>query len=159
MTVPSDSYDPSVHLSWCDIAVDNLAAPSVMRVSIKQSKTDQYCQGVDLFLGKTATDLCPVTALLNYLVVRGPLFQYKDVQSLTRQCFKETVKAALQQAGVEQAKYNGHSFRKGAATTTAARGLEDSIIKTLGRWRSLAYLCYVQILRDQLASYSRVLCS
>ena len=71
----------------------------------------------------------------------------------------EAVKAALQQAGVEQAKHNGHSFRIGAATTAAVKRLENSIMKTLGRWRSLAYLQYVKILRDQLARYSRVLCS
>ena len=164
MTVPGDeAYDPAVHLSRSDIAMDNPAAPSVMRVSIKQSKTDPFRKGVDLFLGKTATELCPVAALLNYLVVRGPeagpLFRYKDGRCLSRQRFVEAIKAALQQAGVEQVKYNGHSFRIGAATTAAARGIEDSVIKTLGRWRSLAYLCYVQIPRDQLASYSRVLCS
>lgn len=58
MTVPSDSaYDPLVHLSWNDIAVDNPTAPSVIRVTIKQSKTDLFRQGMDLFLGRTATNL------------------------------------------------------------------------------------------------------
>ncbi len=33
------------------------------------------------------------------------------------------------------------------------------MIKTLGRWRSLAYLEYIRIPRDQLAHYSRTLCS
>ena len=164
MTVPSDSsYDPAVHLSRSDVAANNPAAPTVLRISIKQSKTDPFRQGVDLFLGKTSTSLCPVGALLNYLVVRGPepgpLFQYKDGRFLTRQRFVEAVKAALQRAGVDQTKYNGHSFRIGAATTAAANGLEDSIIKTHGRWKSLAYWHYIQIPRDQLASYSRFLCS
>ena len=46
--------------------------------------------------------------------------------------------------------------------TAAANGLEDSIIKTLGRWKSLAHLYTmytVQIPRDKLASYSKLLCS
>ena len=68
MTVPSDSmYDPATHLSRSDLAVDNPNAPTVMRVLIKQSKTDPFRKGVHLFLGKTATDLCPVTAMLSYL--------------------------------------------------------------------------------------------
>ena len=164
MTVPSnDSYDASMHLSLGDIAVDNPASSTVVRVAMKQSKTDPFRQGVCLYLGKTSTDLCPVAALLNYLVVRGSepgaLFHFKDGRLLTRQRFVEAVKAALHCAGVDQSKYNSHSFRIGAATTAAANGLEDSIVKTLGRWKSLAYLRYVQIPRDQLASYSRLLCS
>ena len=162
MTVPSDSsYDASVHLSLADVAVDDSAAPTVVRLRIKQSKTDPFRQGVDLFLGKTSTDLCPVAALLNYLVTRGrepgALFHFRDGRLLTRQRFVEAVKTALRRAGVEEQKYNSHSFRIGAATTAAANGLEDSIVQTLGRWKSLAYLRYVQIPRDQLASYSRLL--
>lgn len=62
MTVPSDSsFDPTVHLSYKDIAVDNPSSPSIVQVTIKQSKTDPFRKGISLFLGKTSTDLCPVT--------------------------------------------------------------------------------------------------
>ena len=60
---------------------------SVLRVTLKQSKTDPFRKGICLFLGKTATNLCPVAAMLNYLVVRGsqdgPLFIFKDGSFLT----------------------------------------------------------------------------
>ena len=69
----------------------------------------------------------------------------------------EAVRRALATAGLDQRQYCGHSFRIGAATTAATRGMEDSIIKTLGRWKSLAYLDYVKIPRGQLANYSRIL--
>ena len=72
LSVPSDAtHDPKVHLNVSDIAVNNPASPTVIRVSIKQSKTDPFRRGVDLFMGKTGTDLCPVKAILQYLVVRG----------------------------------------------------------------------------------------
>ncbi len=53
------------------------------------------------------------------------------------------VKDALDKAGVNPGQYSGHSFRIGAATTAAARGLEDSTVRTPGRWKSLAYLEYI----------------
>ena len=106
MTVPTDSsYDPAVHLSRNDVAVDNAQKPAVLRVTIKQTKTDPFRKGIDLFLGKTATDLCPVTAMLNYLVVRGkqqgPLFMFRDGRFLTRERLVMAVRAALQKAGLD----------------------------------------------------------
>ena len=100
---------------------------------------------------------------MNYLVwcgtSQGPLFILEDGNFLARHYFVSVVRGALQKAGVDQSKYCGHSFRIGAATTAVARGMEDSIIKTLGRWQSVAYLQYVRIPRNQLAAYSKLLCS
>lgn len=162
MTAPaSNHYDPSCHLTRADIAVDKPQCPEVMRVKIKQSKTDPFRQGIELFIGKTSSDICPVKAMLNYLVERGPskgpLFIFPDGTYLTRQRLVVAVRQALEKAGLDAAKYSGHSFRIGAATTAAKRGMEDSVIKTLGRWRSLAYLEYIRIPREQLANYSRIL--
>ena len=163
MTVPSqEAYDPAVHLNKGDVAVDDPAAPSILRITIKQSKTDPFRKGINIFLGKTSSDLCPVAAILNYLLERGsqkgPLFLLSNGKFLTRQRLVMEIRGALKKAGIDEEKYCGHSLRIGAATTAAANGLEDSVIKTLGRWRSLAYLDYVRIPRDQLAHYSRLLC-
>ena len=162
MTCPTDaSYDPTVHLSWSDIAIDNPRCPTVVRVAVKQSKTDPFRKGVALFVGRTVCSLCPVAALLDYMLVRGsapgPLFQYRDGRLLTRARFSEAVRTALNKAGVDCAKYNTHSFRIGAATTAAAKGFEDSVIKTLGRWESAAYLQYVKIPREKLSRLSQQL--
>ena len=101
--------------------------------------------------------------MLKYRLVRGaeegPLFMFRDGRFLTRQRLVEEVRQVLQKAGMDQSKYCGHSFRIGAATTAAARGVEDSVIKTLGSWKSLAYLQYVPIPRQELAHHSRVLSS
>ena len=146
------------HLSFTDIAVDDPVNPTFIRVTIKQSKTDPFRQGVQLFLGRTRTDLCPVAAMLSYLDVRGPgpgpLFRFGDSAGLTRSRFVAKIQEALRAAGVDENKYNGHSFRIGAATTAAARGC---VIKTLGQWESAAYLQYIRIPWRELTGYSRLL--
>ena len=43
MVVPSkDTYDPNVHLNLSDVSVDNPERPTMLRISIKQSKTDPF---------------------------------------------------------------------------------------------------------------------
>ena len=74
---------------------------------------------------------------------------------LTRSCFVTWLREALVNAGLESQQYSGHSFRAGAASTAAAMGLEDSLIKTLGRWESSAYLIYLRLPREDLQSVSK----
>ena len=52
--------------------------------------------------------------------------------------------------------YAGHRFHIGAATAAARAGLEDSVIQSLGRWSSGAFLRYIRTTRDRLATYSRL---
>ena len=105
--------------------------------------------------------LCPVVAMLAYLSYRrsspGPLLTFNDGRSLTWSIFVEAVKRALDTAGVDSSQYYGHSFRSGAATTAATRGIGDATIMIVGRWRSTAYQRYNRIPREQLAGLSRVL--
>lgn len=61
------AYDPEVHLNLADLAIDSHEAPSLIRILIKQSKTDPFRQGVEVFLGATKADICPVQALIQYL--------------------------------------------------------------------------------------------
>ena len=143
--------------------VDDTKNPSILQLKIKQSKTDPFRSGVDLYVGRTSTKLCALTAMIDNLGKRGishdPLFRFKDGQALSRQLFVEAVRKGLRMAGIDQDKYCGHSFRIGAATTATAKGIEDSLIKTLGRWGSLAYLQYVKVPRSQLAGISNILAS
>ena len=162
ITVPDQSsYDPSVHLSYNDIAVDNSRWPTTIQVRIKASKTDPFRHGVTVYVGRTDTSLCPVTALLNYLIIRGstpgPLFHFHNSKPLTKSNFTAKFREYLTLAGVDCTTYSGHSFRIGAASTAAAKGIPDSVIQTLGRWKSSAYLSYVRIAPEKLAALSKQL--
>ena len=158
-TVPSAHlFDQECHLCTEDVAVDNSEYPSCLYVLIKQSKTDPFRQGCTLVLGFTGKSLCPVSSLMAFLVTRvsqsGPLFTFQDSSYLTRARFVQERKRALTTGSIDADKYNGHSFRIGAATITAEIGIEDSVIQTLGRWKSTAYLLYVKLSREYLAQYS-----
>lgn len=100
-----------------DIAVDDRENPSMVCIRLKQSKTDPFRHGVDIYLGRTGRDLCPVAALLAFMAVRpagiGPLFVFENGTPLTRDRLVEAVRRALHQAGVPAAGYSGHSFRIG----------------------------------------------
>ena len=162
VTVPSEKdYDPSTHLSYEDIAVDNKMNPSMLFMRLKKTKTDPFREGVKITIGASGDDICPVAALLAYLAQRGsrpgPLFLWHDNTPLTKTQFGVEVRKALGKAKLPAEQFAGHSFRIGAATTAATVGIEDSVIQTMGRWKSAAYLLYVRLDSRKLATVSKVL--
>ena len=64
----------------------------------------------------------------------GPLFKWADSRYLTREKFVAHVRRALTAAG-----YKLCRAQLCAATTAARCGIQDALIKTLGRWESTAY--------------------
>ena len=131
------------------------------RFKIKASKANPFCKGVLVYVGRANKPLCPVSAVLAYMVMRGkapgPLFIFQDGKPLSRPNFVTEIKRALSAAGIDLKPYWGHSFRIGAATTATKQGVEDSTIKMLGRWKSSAYQCCIKTPREQLASISKKL--
>ena len=155
------AYTPTAHLSWGDIAADSRDDPSMLRVHLKRSKCDQFGMGVDVFVGRTRCELCPVAAVLSYLAVRGssqgPIFIDSRQQPLTKAKFVARIRNILAEAGYPSHQFAGHSFRIGAATAAAQAGIEDSTIQALGRWHSSAFLTYIRTPRDRLAGISTLL--
>ena len=61
-TVPTaTAYDARVHLSWGDVSIDAATPPTVVRVFLKRSKTDQFGRGTE-----TGNELCPVVATVGF---------------------------------------------------------------------------------------------
>ena len=53
-TVPQEhEYDPTVHLSYKDVAVDCRRDPQFIQIHIKQSKTNPFRNGIKLSLART----------------------------------------------------------------------------------------------------------
>ena len=140
VVVPSGSnYDSETTLCYEDVRIDSHSKSSFIQVVIKASKTDPFRQRVKIYIGM---QLCPVAAVVRFMVERGssvgPLFTWSNGHYLTRDRFVVEVRKALSSVGIKAEEYVGHRFRIGAATTAAERGVQDSLIKTLGRWQSSA---------------------
>ena len=67
----SPAFDPATHLTFDDNNVDDITKPTLLKLRLKASKTDPFRKGVDIGVGKTNNKLCPVTAVLAYLALRG----------------------------------------------------------------------------------------
>ena len=77
-----------------------------------------------------------------------------DGSPLTKAFFVASVRQALVRFGVNPRSYAGHSFRIGAAMAAAEAGVEDSVIQSLGRWNSTAFLRYIRTPRETLAAFT-----
>ena len=148
---------PAQYCPWKMWCFNSRVDPTVAHLTLRHSKTDIFGVGVTIHLGRTGDSLCPVSSLLAYLSRRpsspGPLFLLQSGQPLSKQVLVSTVHDALGSAGVDVGRFNGHSFRIGAATAAAQAGLPDSTIQQLGRWRSSAFTRY---LRPPVQSIARL---
>ncbi len=155
------AWDAAVNLAWGDVAVDNLAAPAMVQIHLKRSKCDQEGNGADVVVGRTGTNICPVEAICAYLRIRGPaqgpFFKDHEGRTVTKVWFTQQLRVTLQGIGLPSDQYAGHSFRIGAATSAALAGMEDSLIQTLGRWHSAAFLRYIRTPKARLAGASAAL--
>ena len=156
-----DNLTTRPYLSTADVTVDSHENPQILTIHLRHSKTDQFSKGTYIYLGRTHTILCPVTAILAYLAIRpstpGPLFIFQDGSPLTRQKLVHNLREAISQLGMNTAGYSGHSFRIGAASTAAAVGISDSMIQLLGRWKSSAFMAYIRSSDAQLAAVSTLM--
>lgn len=157
----NEQFDHSRHLTVRDVAVDSYDSPSMLSIHLKTSKTDQEGVGVVLYVGRTFKPVCPVIVMLTYLVVRkqprdeGPLFRCEDGAPLSRPALVAWLRTTLESAGIDARHFSGHSFRIGAASTAASKGIPDSTIQTLGRWSSDSFKRYIRIPRENLAQISQ----
>lgn len=134
-------------LNWGDVSVDNLENPMVLQVHLRFSKCDQFGGGVNMYMGRAKSLLCPVAAVVAFMTARGTVpgvfFLTQEQKLLNKSQFVAEMKKALTACGINQAAYSGHSFWIGAATAAAQAGLPDSTIQMLGQWNSAAFLSYI----------------
>lgn len=116
-------------------------------LSLPSSKTDPFRRGVTLTIAKVDDTACAVASLRHLYKYfpessSAPLFT-TSTGSFTRDYVSSRLRSGLAQLGYT-GNYSGHSFRRGAAKSAREAGLTDAEIQLLGRWKSDAYLLYIQ---------------
>lgn len=118
---------------------------------LRTSKTDQEGQGrrVAIPFGRDP-ETCPVTALRAWLsagsITEGSVFRAVDRHGrvgtgrLSDRAVALVVKRAAERAGLDPARYSGHSLRAGFATTAAANGASERAIAAQTGHRSMEVL-------------------
>jgi len=128
--------------------------PERMEICIKDSKTDAWRLTENMVIGATGDpDLCPVTAMWEWMRKRGPsqqeapAFEHKG-RAVKYTTLRSILTRALTKAGLskgEAGRYGGHSFRIGGAQALALAGRSTSYIMAMGRWKCIeSVLTYVQ---------------
>ena len=118
-------------------------------VYIEQSKTDPFHCGHTITIHATDTSTCSVRAFRLYaeattpLQDNSPVFNGGRFSPLSRQHVTATIRQLLQNTQYSYQHYASHGFRHGAATTAAATGIPDWLIKILGIWKSNAFQVYI----------------
>ncbi len=149
IVTPGERFNPACHLVQGDVRVNDTGNPHFMTIRVKASKTDPFRKGLLIYLGRTHNELRGGS--------EGPFFRFEDGRLPTRERFVRAVRVALTSRGYDCTFYAGHSFRIGAATTAAQKGVQDSLIKTLGRWESTAYTLYIRTPPDVLCGVANTL--
>lgn len=117
-------------------------------VTLRRSKTDQEGAGqtVGIPFGRSP-ETCPVLAVRAWLALvgeAGPLFVSVDrfgraaPTRLSDRDVARIVKRAAEAAGLDPARFAGHSLRSGLATSAARAGVEERVIMAQTRHRSVA---------------------
>lgn len=132
--------------------VEDLAeVPEGLRVTLRRSKTDQDGAGTVVAIPYgSRPDTCPVRAVRAWLkaagVESGPVFRPVDrhgtvaATRLSDRAVAEVIKRTCTRAGLDAARYSGHSLRAGFATAAGEAGVAERHIARQTRHRSMSML-------------------
>ena len=153
--------------------------PTFMKIFLESSKTDVYREGKWVQIAASASHLCPVTTLQQYLKMANITADGQRDQFIFRAITKTKTSAKLRKAnrplsytrvrelllqtcksiGLSAKEYGTHSMRSGGASMVANAGLPDRLFKRHGRWKSdKAKDMYVKDNIDRLLSVTKSMC-
>jgi integrase len=131
-----------------------------LSITLPASKTDPFRKSVTILVAGTGDIACPVKAMAQYLrhdqrPANSPLFVTPENLPFTREYLIRRLRTLALSAGLGAEVWNGHSFRRGAATWANLQGLPGDTIQLLGRWNSTAYKLYIDLAPEERIELSR----
>ena len=142
-------FNELINLRPCDCSISG----EMLKIRIRQSKTDQLRQGSELLIARTKSITCPVAMLERYMertstkwndecFLFRPIQKTKNGETLRRSgkisysCLRDLFNKKLESLGFTATDFGLHSLRAGGATAAANAGIPDRLFKRHGRWRS-----------------------
>ena len=87
-------------------------------------------KGVEVYVGATGEEVCPVQAVLTYATIRGTgqgsFFLLENSAPLTKPVFMAAVRDGLRQLEMIDSLHAGQSFRIGVATTQLSQAVRTN---------------------------------
>ncbi|XP_073428239.1 uncharacterized protein [Dendrobates tinctorius] len=120
-----------------------------LEITLRFSKTDRDGKGCRVVLFEVSgSPLFPVSCMRIFGTggrsFTDPLLVHGDGSFLSRFQFVTIFRRCLERGGLPAREYSGHSFRIGAATEAARRGLGEDMVRRIGRWESVRFRSYVR---------------
>ncbi|XP_069812345.1 integrase/recombinase xerD homolog [Dendropsophus ebraccatus] len=118
---------------------------------LSRSKTDRAGKGRRILLYEVlGSEVCPVHCVRAFLEVRpvefgGSFLVHRDGRALSRFQFVAVFRRGLARLGLPDKEFASHSFRIGAATEAVRWGLDESVVRQIGRWESARFRSYVRL--------------
>ena len=130
-----------------------------LELTLPASKTDPFRRGVTLTVAATNDAGCAISSMRNLFsrfpaAPNDPLFQVHGGTPFTAVGVTNVLRTSLRLLGYK-GHYFDHSFRRGAATSTRLADVPDASIQLLDRWKSEAYLLYIDVDKESILRASR----
>jgi hypothetical protein len=77
-----------------------------------------------------------------------PAFSFSEKNFVSYSSFTSRLKSLLSAAGVDPAKFSGHSFRRGGATYLHSLGATPLEIQASGDWQTMVFIRYLHLLLE-----------
>ena len=152
--VPKDTnFDPACILTRGDIEIDHQGRQVLVYVNF--SKTNQFMKEFHVIPIPANSD--PALDLFRHLKSlfskvdapdTAPAFSYTKDSFVKHRSYTVMLKSLLSKAGLDPARYSGHSFRRGGASYLYSIGGTTLMVQVLGDWSSQVFTRYLHLSID-----------